>query len=120
MRALIIAIASYFGLSLVEDASVENAPRYIQIGLQPFAFKWLNELPYRHDRRMNWNKETGWQDIHYPNTRLYSIVDTVAKTVTEIHIDKSKRYFAWTFLEARGKDDNPHPNGGYWWITFDD
>ncbi len=97
---------------------VIGRPRYLLLGIQPFNFKWSIDLPYTEQDQMRWSKENSWEELDKEYHLILRVVDLYTGSVTEIYSHGSD-VFAWTFLEARGIDNHPHPNGGYWWIDLD-
>ncbi len=104
-----------------EDIGVidESKPRYAIHGLQGLDMKLIADLPYSIEREMKWDKVLSWEldeDEVYPRYLIYVIRDDLKRQWTEVYVTKSKKTFAWTFKEARGKDNQPHPNAGAYWI----
>lgn len=102
---------------------------YRKIGIQPYAFEWLDQLPYGIISEMKWDKQRGFYEI--PGDAkvhlLYSLVDLYTGYITQVEMveywegtKRVIRYYAMTFKEARGKDGQPHPNGGYYWVMLNE
>lgn len=98
------------------DIIDEDKPRYAIHGIQGLDMKLSDTLPYSIKRKIRWDKILGWLENVYPRYLIYVIWDNFKRQWTEVYVTKEKKVFAWTFKEARGKDNNPHPNGGAYWI----
>jgi len=128
MKALLIALAGLFGLTLqeVSNTPVEK-PRYKFCGIQSSAFRTVAELPYTHTATMLWDRDDGWIELKQAPQLVYWLVHLHQDElgwVTQVSYDRDRKdFYAMTFdMDAsQEKDNNPHPvKDGYYWITLDD
>ena len=116
-KTLIIIALCILVVFLAFESEAQDSSRYIVLGLQPLNIKWIDEQPYVQSNQMLWTSEASWTELDHSYYLLYRVVDCQELTVTEIY-NHNRDTFAWTFLEARGLDNQPHPNAGYYWIEL--
>ncbi len=98
------------------DIIKDDKPRYAIHGIQGLDMREADTLPYVLKARIKWDKTLGWLENIYPRYLIYVLWDNNKRQWTEVYVTKEKKVFAWTFKEARGKDNEPHPTSGAYWI----
>ncbi len=93
-------------------------PRYIFLDRQPFAFWWVDEPPYTVIRKICYENGVFCDDFEGVARLDFRVVDLLMGRITNVY-EYDNGHIALTFIERRGADGHPHPNGGADWVEVD-